>query len=126
MANCVPPAVVRIDGEEWVLPLEVSFRTVLVSWRQKRPHASEPHARDNQNLCSTENVTGLAILDLQFVLVIGIMYLVFSRYNFGVLIVGTCIFTYQRFIELLFTQDVLAQVMPALNPLPTAFECEPF
>ena len=31
MANSVPPVVVRIDGKEWMLPLEVSFRIVLVS-----------------------------------------------------------------------------------------------
>ena len=32
MANSFPPVVVRIDGNEWILPVEVSFRTVLVSY----------------------------------------------------------------------------------------------
>ena len=44
MANSIPPVVVRIDGKEWVLPLEVTFRTVLVSLREKRPHAFQPLA----------------------------------------------------------------------------------
>ena len=30
MANSFPPVVVRIDGKEWMLPVEVSFRMVLV------------------------------------------------------------------------------------------------
>lgn len=33
MANSFPPVVVRIDGKEWMLPVEVNFRMVLVSER---------------------------------------------------------------------------------------------
>ena len=31
MVNSFPPVVVRIDDKEWILPVEVNFRMVLVS-----------------------------------------------------------------------------------------------